>query len=184
MRAVRGVPSFRSQRVAKVVMAEIARASTKGFRVIEESIQTNHVHLVVEADDAAAFSLGMQRLASRIAMAVNALVARHGRVWRERYHRRDLATPRQFRNALVYVVMNHRKHAPPGDKEARGRALDRFSSAIWIDDWKDAAFRDFVREQRIRAGPRPTALPETWIARVGWKRHGAIDPREAPRSPG
>jgi putative transposase len=184
MRAGRGVPSFRSQMVMAIILAEIARASAKGLRIIQHSVQTNHLHLLVEADGADALSGGMQRLASRIAMLVNALVARHGRVWRERYHRRDLATPRQFRNALVYVLNNFRKHAATSEKAANARALDRCSSAIWVDEWKDDAFREWVREHRARAGPRPTATPRTWIARIGWKRHGLLDPRESPKSPG
>jgi putative transposase len=117
-------------------------------------------------------------------MAVNALVSRRGRFWRERYHRRDLATPRQYRHALVYVTMNFRKHAPATEAKARAHGLDICSSAVWIDDWKDDAVRAFVREHRARAGPRPTTPPKTWIARVGWKRHGRLDALESPRSPG
>jgi putative transposase len=184
MRAVRGVPSFRTQRVAALIVAEIARASGDGFRVIDHSVQDNHLHLLAEGDDGEAFSRGMQRLASRIAMALNALVRRHGRVWRERYHRRDLRTPRQFRNAMVYVLMNFRKHASPSERAARARKLDVYSSALWMDDWKDDALRAMLREHRARAGPRPTAAPRTWIARVGWKRHGLLDLHESPRSPG
>ena len=90
MRAVRGVPSMRAQAVQNTVLAELARASEKGFRLLHYSVQDDHLHSIAEADDATALSRGMQRLASRIAMAVNALVGRRGRFWRERYHRRDL----------------------------------------------------------------------------------------------
>lgn len=182
MRARRGVPSMRAAVVARVVVGEISRASTKGFRVLHFSVQEDHVHLIAEGDDGLSFSRGMQRLASRIAMAVNALASRHGQLWRERYYRRDLASPRQFRNALVYVTFNFRKHSPPRERAARERGLDVLSSAFWVDDWSTAAFRDRVRAYRARAGPRPTADPRTWTARVGWKRHGALDPRESPRS--
>lgn len=177
---------MRAQRVAAVVIAEIARASEKGLRVLHHSVQDDHLHLIAEADDGKSLSRGVQRLASRVAMAVNALVGRRGKFWKERHHRRDLATPRQFRNALVYVTMNFRKHAPAAEKarRGRGRELDVMSSAIWLDDWKSDAFRARVRESRARAGPRITALPVTWIARVGWKRHGLIDARESPRAPG
>jgi putative transposase len=184
MRAMRGVPRMRAQSVALVIHGEIARASVKGLRVLDFSVQDDHLHLIVEADDAESLSRGMQRVASRIAMAVNALASRRGKFWRERYHRRDLTTPRQFRNARIYVVMNFRKHARPGDRMARARVLDGMSSAKWIDDWKDETFAAYVRGERARAGPRPTAMPRTWIARIGWKRHGLIDPREQPKSPG
>lgn len=184
MRAMKGVPRMRVQRVAAAVIAQIARASEKGLRVLHHSVEDDHLHLIVEADDGKSLSRGVQRLASRVAVAVNALVGRRGKFWRERYHRRDLPTPRQFRNALVYVTFNFRKHAPLAEKVRRARELDGLSSAIWLDDWRSEAFRDFVREHRARAGPRVTALPTTWIARVGWKRHGLIDPRETPRAPG
>jgi putative transposase len=183
MRAVKGAPRMRTQSVAGVVIRQIGRASEKGLRVLHHSVQEDHLHLIVEADDAESLSRGMQRLASRVAMGLNALVGRRGKFWKERYHRRDLGTPRQFRNALVYVTFNFRKHAPAGQKARRARELDGMSSAIWLDDWKSTAFTEFVREHRARAGPRTTAMATTWIARVGWKRHGLIDPRETPRAP-
>ena len=57
-------------------------------------------------------------------MGVNALVGRRGKFWRERYHRRDLASPRQFRNALVYVTFNRRKHARGSERARMLRSLD------------------------------------------------------------
>lgn len=184
LRALKGVPRLRAQSVMMIVYEEIARASAKGFRLVDFSVQEDHLHVLAEADDASSLSRGMQRLGSRIARRVNLLVGRHGRLWRERYHRRDLATPKQFRNALVYVLMNFRKHAPPGERTLRGQVIDGHASGMWLDGWKDERLRERLREKRARAGPRPTALPRTWIARVGWKRHGLIDPRESPRSPG
>lgn len=184
MRAVKGVPRMRAQAVMTVIYEEIARASAKGFRLVDFSVQEDHLHVLAEADDAMNLSRGMQRLASRIARRVNLLVGRRGKVWRERYHRRDLSTPKQFRNALVYVLMNFRKHAPAAERAQRAQVVDGHSSALWFDGWKDDGLRTRLREKRARAGPRPTALARTWIARVGWKRHGLIDGRETPRSPG
>jgi len=31
-------------------------------------------------------------------------------------------------------------------------------------------------------GPPPVAGPRTWLARVGWLRHGRIDPAEHPKT--
>src|SRR5690606_9280322 len=147
------------------------------------SVQNDHVHLIAEADEGEDLSRGMQRLASRIARRVNALAGRRSTLWRERYHRRDLGTPRQFRNALVYVTFNARKHAPPGERASWSNARDRWSSAVWVDAWRAANARERLPEHRAREGPRPTVSPETWIARVGGKRHGLLDPRESPRAP-
>lgn len=184
LRAMRGAPAMRTQVVGRIIVDEIGQASKDGFRVIEHSIQNDHLHLLVEADSGKELSRGMQRLAARIARLVNMLVGRRGKLWRERYHRRDLATPRQFRNALVYVLFNFRKHAKPSEQKARARALDGFSSGPWFDGWSRESFAEHVRQYRERAGPRPTVNATTWIARVGWKRLGALDPRESPRTPG
>jgi hypothetical protein len=183
LRALPSVPRFRSERVMRIMRGEIRRVSKDGFRILHYSVQDNHVHLIAEGDDAACFARGMQRFASRIARWINMLAVRRGQLWRERYHRRDLATPRQFRNALVYVLQNHRKHARPAERALRARLIDGCSSGVWLDEWSSGALRARVREERSRAGPRPTVAPKTWIARTGWKRHGRIDPREAPRTP-
>jgi REP element-mobilizing transposase RayT len=182
IRAVGGAPSFRTQRAAAIIFAEILRASSRGFRVVQFSVQGNHLHLIVEADDGVALSRGMQRLASRLARLLNALVSRRGSLWRDRYHRRDLATPRQFRNALVYVLFNHRRHAKGAERARRGRVLDRFSSVFWVEAW--AAPSDLVdRIRGARAGPPPLVAPKTWIASRGWKRHGLLRPDEMPAAP-
>lgn len=179
MRAVRAAPPMRTQSVAVAVLRELARSSTKGFRLLHYSIQGDHLHLLAEADDGHAFSRGMQRLASRVALAVNAIGRRRGRLWRERYHRRDLTSPRQFRNSLVYVVFNARKHARDEEERAhRMTVLDGFSSAIWTDDWASPEIVTLVRS--ARAGPSPLAPAASWIARTGWKKHGLLRPTEMP----
>lgn len=184
MRALDDVPYFRAQRAATIFLREIARVSTKGFRLLHYSIQANHLHVIAEAEDGVALSRGVQRLASRVARQLNRLVGRKGRVWRDRYHRRDLATPRQYRNALVYVVFNDRRHASGAERARRARSLDGLSSAIWNEHWDcDAVLRARIRGER--AGPRAVARPVTWIASRGWhERHGALEPDEMPVAAG
>lgn len=180
MRALDGVPPFRAQLAGAILVAEIRRATAKGFRVLHFSIQENHLHVLAEADDSAALSRGVQRFASRVARRLNGLASRKGRFWRDRYHRRDLRSPRQYRNALVYVLFNDRKHARGAARAARMRRLDGFSSAIWNDRWDvDGAL--LARVRGARAGPSPVAPPSTWIASRGWwVRHGALRPTEVP----
>jgi len=59
------------------------------------------VHLVVEADDKRALWRGTTGLEVRVARRLNALLGKKGRFWRDRYHARALATPREVRNGLV-----------------------------------------------------------------------------------
>jgi hypothetical protein len=108
----------------------------------------------VEADEPTGFERGVRGLAIRVAKAVNRSLGRHGRVWGDRYHARMLRTPREVRNALVYVLNNFRKHI-------RGsRGLDPRSSARWFDGWRGGLGEV--------GGRSPVAEPRTWLARVGW----------------
>src|SRR5438105_3119452 len=130
LRSVAGLTCLRARSVFPVVRAALALASRRGFRVVQFSVQENHVHMLVEADDAAAFTHGARGLTIRAALAVNRALGRRGPVWDDRYHVRALATPRAVRHALVYVLMNRRKH-----REASG-AVDPCSSAPWFRGWR------------------------------------------------
>ena len=170
LRARGGLPALREEALGGAVRAAIAAGSREAFRVVHFSIQTNHLHLVVEAHDAVALSRGMQGLAVRVARAVNRMLDVRGRVFRERYHARELTTPRAVRSAIVYVLMNARKH---GARLASG--VDAFSSAPWFD-----GFRGPVAPP---AGERPVRSPRTWLAGVGWRRRGLVRFDERPASP-
>jgi hypothetical protein len=99
--------------------------------VVQLSVQYDHLHLIVEAQDKVSLSSGMRSLAIRIARSVNTLVGRRGRFWADRWHGRALTSPRQVRTALVYVLANFRKHA----RRRLGPGIDPFSSGAWFDGW-------------------------------------------------
>jgi REP element-mobilizing transposase RayT len=180
VRAVGGAPFLRSERVFRAMRALFARASEKGLRLLHFSVQGNHLHMIVEANEGVALARGMQRLLSRLAMTINAIAMRHGKLWRDRYHRRDLATPQQYRNALVYVLFNIRQHALNGnDVELWSEALDPCSSAAWFTGWLPSAGPSPAVV--ARAGPSIVARPQSWLARQGWERRGLLRTDERVR---
>jgi len=132
LRAAAGLQSLRAGGVFVRIRAALAAASAARFRVLQFSVQADHLHLLVEADEPTGFRRGVQGLAIRVAKAVNRALARRGRVWGDRYHARMLRTPREVRHALVYVLANWRKHV----RGARG--LDPRSSARWFDGCGEA----------------------------------------------
>jgi REP element-mobilizing transposase RayT len=162
------MPSLRGEGLFAAVRDALTAASNGRFRVLHFSAQADHLHLLLEADAQAALSRGLQGLAVRVAKAVNRALGRHGAVWGDRYHARTLSTPREVRNALVYVLNNWRKHV------AGARGLDARSSAPWFDGWRTTVPRP--------VGRAPVALARSWLARSGWRLHGSIDLREAPRA--
>ena len=144
------------------------------FRVVQFSVQTDHVHLLVETAGKPALGRGMKSIAARVARAVNRVFGRAGAVLLGRYHVRALRTPKAVRNALAYVLLNARKHW----RHRRGTALpvilDEASSAEWFDGW-------IRRTQPLSSGePPPVAAARTWLLRMGWRRHGLIDPAKVP----
>ena len=165
--------SLRSQHLSKTVLGALRQSNRSSFRIVHYSIQHNHLHLVVEADDTASLSRGMRGVAVRIARRVNQLLFRRGRFWADRWHGQPLTSPRQVRNALVYVLQNHRKHSAV----ALGPALDPLSSAEWFD-----GFAEFLPAGFRSIGPPAIRASQTWLLRSGWLRHGRIRLAESPRA--
>jgi REP-associated tyrosine transposase len=170
LRAGAHVPSLRSERFLGAIQQALRAGTTARFRVLEFSIQKDHLHLLVEATGPTGFERGVRGLAIRIARLVNRLLGRRGSVWADRYHSRVLRTPREVRNALVYVLNNFRKHV----RGARG--LDPYSSARWFQGWKTPP--------RAASAQSPVARAMTWLARVGWRKGGLLRIDESPRGPG
>jgi REP element-mobilizing transposase RayT len=167
VRVRRDVPYLRSQRIFAVLRAMFARASEKGLRLLHFSVQANHLHLIVEATDGATLGRGMQRLLSRIALAINAIARRRGKVFRDRYFRQDLKSPTQVRNALVYVMFNVQKHDTTRDWTG---GLDTYSSSVWFRDWAPDSAP--TPSGLLTAGPPIVAEPRSWLARTGWRVRG------------
>ncbi len=165
LRAGRWVTSLRQQVVFFEIRRALRQASRSWFRVIHFSVQRDHVHLLVEAHDKAASARGIAGLAVRIARRVNGLVGRRGKFWGDRYHGRELRTPKEVRRAIVYVVMNWAKHV------ARARGFDPCSSALWLEGWKVPPGQGPPTWEEEAA---PVRRPRTWLAREGWRVHGLI----------
>ena len=171
MRLRAGLPNLRRGAPYRVLCGALARCEKRGFRVVEYSVQTNHVHMIVEGTDRGRIARGVQGLCVRIARGLNRLWRRRGSVFADRYHDRVLRTPSEVRNALVYVLQNARKHG------AWLQSIDPYSSGAWFDGWK----RNTVR---LVSGARPpTARARTWLLTHGWRRRGLLEPWESPRSP-
>ena len=102
-------------------------------------------------------------------------LGRSGRLFEDRYHDVHLASPRQVRAALCYVLNNARRH---GERlEARYGGIDPFSSAWYFDGWADEGWRQAVGPP---GGAPPVAPATHWLLTTGWRRHRLISPTEVP----
>jgi putative transposase len=162
----------------RAVFRSIRRERSASFRVTHYSIQDNHVHLLVEANDRAALLSGVRSLVVRLARRVNRLLMRRGSVWSDRWHGRALSSPRAVRNALVYVLNNFKKH-----HRTSTTALDPYSSAVYFTGFLESPARappHALPHEMNELAIRPVSAPETWLLQTGWKRHGLLAMSEYP----
>lgn len=171
LRVVAGLRSMRAKPAFRQIKNAVACVSGRqGFRLVHFSVQSNHLHLMVEAKDADALSRGVRALEISIAQRLNRLYSRRGRFFADRYHARALKSPREVRHALSYVLLNANHHAGAA---RRMRAPDYFSSGYVFDGW------------RTRTPTSPdeiplVAAPKTWLLDEGWRMHGLLGFNEVP----
>jgi hypothetical protein len=156
-----------------MIRRALGTASRNGLRLVHFSVQSNHLHLLVEAHDKLSLSRGAAGLTIRVARAINRLLRRSGSVFLERYHARPLRTPQEVRNGIVYVLQNGQKHLR-GLKE-----LDPYSSAWWFTGW---ATPPSARKPPgwDESQPVPVRAPSTWLLDTGWRLRGLVRPDERP----
>jgi REP element-mobilizing transposase RayT len=163
LRARFGLPSLRLAESRRVLTASIAAGRDRfGCRIVHFSLQTDHVHLVCEANDRVSLSRGLIGLLVRMARGFNRVHGRRGPVWASRYHARVLRTPREVRTVLVYVLGNWRHHG--GERYALG-CIDPCSSALWFDGFAEAVL------PASAYSVAPVVPPRTWLLSVGYRRY-------------
>ena len=141
------------------------------FRICQISVQATHIHLIVEADTHVALARGMQGFQIACARRFNAHTRRRGGVFADRYHPVPLASLKQVRHALGYVLNNWRRHGE--DRHAPQLAFDPFASARAFDGWAN-------NPQRAHLEAVPVVMPTTWHLTLGWRRYGPVSPRDRP----
>lgn len=174
MRRVPNLPSFRQQRVGELVLRQMRRLADELFQIVHFSIQNNHLHFLVEGRDREIVIRKLQGLMVSFAKRLNALLGgRRGKVWADRYYRRDVVTTREMHNVLRYVFGNGKKH---GEIPADAIMLDPYSTAWLFDGWDI----DFEKPKNGDHWPRPA--PRTRLLKIDWITHGLLKVKGAPRT--
>ncbi|MFN7972953.1 MAG: transposase [Acidobacteriota bacterium] len=152
-----------------------------GFRLVQFSVQPDHIHLIVEAHVTGeslarklrtpnqVLSRGIQALAIRIGKGINRALGTRGQVFKDRYHMRPLESPTQVRNALAYVLCNAWKHYRALVRGRPGLHADPYSSGPYFTGWRPGC-----RVPRVVRPDPPVATPRLWLLSEGWKRLGLI----------
>jgi hypothetical protein len=120
---------IRNKSCLKVLKRAIKNARSHGLLVLHFSLQSNHIHLMVEACDNEILTRAMRSLTITFSKGLA-----RGRIQLERYHLHVLKTLREVRNAVHYVLFNEQKHS--GLKRAY---VDSYSSLGLVKDLKALA---------------------------------------------
>jgi REP element-mobilizing transposase RayT len=168
--------------------ATIASAKHEHFRIVQMSIQRDHLHLIVEADSKTALSSGIRGFSISAARQINKAYTerggdrRTGRVFAGRYHARPLTSPRAVRHALAYALSNWRKHGEDRAAFARTWNVDPFSSGALFPGWKELASSPFFWPLPPTYLPLIVLRPRTWLLQSWARFHPLISVREVPGS--
>lgn len=179
LRLVPGAPDLRHPAITGIIERVFAaECDRKGFRLVHFAVQTNHLHLICEADDTLALSRGIQRVAAWIARAINKRTGRRGALFADRFHNRVVSNPPAARNLLRYVLLQENKDsAKRGDRVI---GYDIHASGAYFDGWADVKPRPPPIERWVVTRPR------SWLMSAGWRRAGGPlrTDEKAPITPG
>jgi REP element-mobilizing transposase RayT len=168
------LPNLRGKLLCRVIERCLREGKEReGFRLIHFSVQTHHLHLIVEALGAKALSAGVKGLSVRIARRLNAALERRGRVFAERYFARILRTPTQTRAAIAYVLLNARRHDRQRGRVRGSRWVDPCSSGRFFDGWRELELPPPEDEA-------PCLAPRLWLLQTGWRLRGLISVSSVP----
>lgn len=170
-----------------VARRELNFAEEGAFRIVHVSIQRQHIHLIVEADNATALSRGMQSFQISAAKRLNRAVSegkpqrRRGAVFPDRFHQEIIKTPTQARNTLAYVLNNWRRHREDREDHTRTWKVDPFSTGFLFTGWRGRERALMWQPSRFYL-PLFVYLPRTWLLSSGWRKGGS--PLEFDEVPG
>ncbi len=187
LRVVHGLPSLRTQVIAKLVKTILREQTHRHygaqFQTPHFTIQSNHIHSIIEAADGPTqepstrkknpLASGISGFKISFAKRLNNLLGRKGPVFSDRYHREDLETPRQVRHALRYVLLNYRKH---GWLTFGDGAYDVYSTAFHFKGWLEPPPPEYAFD----LDPFPIPSARTWLLGTGWRVHGLLDLTDTP----
>src|SRR5690606_14304162 len=160
----------------QVIKRAAVKARGKGLRLIHFSVQSNHLHLLLESANNEALARGIQSFATSLAKNLNSLLKRQGTVFRDRYHLHILKTAREVKHALIYVFQNFARHT-----KAPGR-FDPFSSLLCFPERGRLGLGGvnadrFFPSERAKERHRLELMswltpPRTWPMTTGRKKTG------------
>ena len=175
LKLISGLPSIRTPMIMAALARAIRLARRFGMKVIHYSVQSNHIHLIVEAKSKACLTSGMRSLSTSLAKAVHRFIGFGfcGKVLKARYHAHILKTPTEVKHAIRYVVFNLAKHKscpPMVDPHSSVHLLEGLEQVVSAGKYRRLEAELRYRPAWGQSMAEALAQPATWLLAVGWRR--------------
>lgn len=129
---------IRNKTCLKILKRAVINARKHGLGVIHFSLQSNHVHLIVEATDNETLTRGMRSLTVTFVKRL-----KRGKIQLSRYHLHVLKTIQESKNAINYVLFNQQSH-----EVQRFSKIDGYCSLLAFREALPL-IRDFARKKKM-----------------------------------
>jgi REP element-mobilizing transposase RayT len=160
--------NLRTRETLEAFRKAVGEARVFGLYVIHFSLQSNHLHMIVEAKNSEALGRGMKSFGARLGKSLRKIIGGRGSVFAGRYDLNVLKSPTEMKHALAYVLLNASKHFKLIEH------IDDFSSGYAFKEWRALMGRkmnNLMREQLslTKVFFEELSEPRSWLCREGWK---------------
>jgi REP element-mobilizing transposase RayT len=101
---------IKNKSILMILKRAIQNARKQGLKVIHYTLEYDHVHLLIEADNNFVLGKGMQAFGVTMAKAINRAKKLSGSVYKTRYHFRQITGTKELKNVMMYIFKNGLKH--------------------------------------------------------------------------
>ena len=101
---------LRTKPLLQILKRAIQKARAQGLRIHHYTLEHDHVHLIVEAQNNLELGKGMQAFGVCFAKGINKFKAFKGTAYKHRYHLRKINSARDLKTVMRYVFNNSKKH--------------------------------------------------------------------------
>jgi REP element-mobilizing transposase RayT len=152
------IPNLRSKVFYKEIRQGMKRARILGIRIIHFSVQRDHVHMLIEAENKKQLGESMRALSISLSKRFSFTLKKKVKALKNRYHLHILKSLQEIKNATNYILHNGQKH---GITDVH----DFYSTAINFSDFRASdAFFQFMDDLQSILAP-----PFFWSTRRGLK---------------
>jgi REP element-mobilizing transposase RayT len=104
--------NLRSSEFIKMIKIAVKNARRKGLRIIYFTLQFDHIHLYIEAQDVELLKVGMKAFTASIVYVLKAKnkLKRKIKFFKDRYHMVIKNTPQEVKRVICYILFNTVKH--------------------------------------------------------------------------